>query len=122
MFLSKKAIKEIKKELKEQDLFLSYKNQLKIKEISFLLTKVSIIFNSSIPLKKMYEIEESFINFTHGLSGTYLKIRCNTKVLKDILALLFISITVLSPCATSQSRLPHDRLRQFLWLFVQGIP
>ena len=28
MFLSKKAIKEIKKELKEQDLFLSYKNQL----------------------------------------------------------------------------------------------
>lgn len=61
MFLSAKAIKEIKKELKEQNLLLSYKNKLKIKKMSFLLTKISIIFNSSIPLKKMYEIEESFI-------------------------------------------------------------
>ena len=48
MFLSAKAIKEIKKELKEQNLLLSYKNKLKIKKMNFLLTKISIIFNSSI--------------------------------------------------------------------------
>ncbi len=60
--INSKTIKEIKKKLKHNNNYKDYKKIFKNKQIQFLCTKISIIFESSISEQDLFDIEILLLN------------------------------------------------------------